>query len=74
MDYTLDTRLRRICSELLNHKGKDIKDIFGYPDYLKVKSCMTLFDYIAPCDIFREVLDAFYESGRCLATLTYLKK
>jgi uncharacterized protein (DUF1810 family) len=73
-DYILDSRLRKITSELLKHKGKDIKSIFGYPDYMKVKSCMTLFDYISPQDIFADVLTAFYNSGRCLATLAAIKR
>ncbi len=70
----LNERLREITSELLKHKDKDIKDIFHYPDYLKVQSCMTLFDYVSPDDIFADVLDAFYNSQRCMATVAAIKR
>ena len=70
----LNERLREITAELLKHKDKDIKDIFHYPDYLKVQSCMTLFDYVSPDDIFADVLDTFYNSQRCLATVAAIKR
>ena len=41
---------------------------------MKVKSSMTLFDSIAPDDIFAKVLDKFYEVKRCKLTLKMLKK
>ena len=45
--------------------GRTAEQIFGYPDYLKVRSSMTLFAHAAvaagedPAD-FGAVLDAFY--------------
>lgn len=73
-DPILGRRLIKITSELLKHKDKDIKDIFRYPDDLKVQSCMTLFDYISPDDIFADVLDTFYQSSRCLVTIAAIRK
>ena len=70
----LNERLREITTELLKHNDKDIKDIFCYPDYMKVQSCMTLFDYISPDDIFADVLDVFYNSQRCMATVAAIKR
>ena len=36
-------------------------EIFGSPDDLKLRSCMTLFDVVAPGEpAFRAVLDRFY--------------
>lgn len=70
----LNERLREITTELLKHNDKDVKDIFHYPDYLKVQSCMTLFDYVSPDDIFADVLDAFYDSQRCMATVAAIKR
>jgi hypothetical protein len=41
----------------------------GFPDVLKVKSCVTLFDLVSPNDIFNDVLFYFYESQRCDKTI-----
>jgi uncharacterized protein (DUF1810 family) len=39
----LGERLRR-CTQLVNRvEGRTAEQIFGYPDYLKFRSCMTLF-------------------------------
>ena len=74
-DYTLSLRLREITSALLAHKGKkSAYEIFGTLDAMKVRSCMTLFDYIRPNEIFGEVLDAFYDGQRCPFTIEKAKK
>ena len=37
------------CSRLvLDVDGRSIEEIFGYPDYLKFCSCMTLFAHVDP--------------------------
>lgn len=36
------------------------ESIFGLVDAMKLKSCMTLFDYVSSFDIFKDVLDKFY--------------
>ena len=59
---------------MLEQEGKAADEIFGYPDTMKVKSSMTLFDSISPDDIFAQVLDKFYEGKRCKLTLEMLKK
>lgn len=61
----LGTRLREITQALLDCNNKTANEIFGFPDVLKVKSCMTLFDMISPNDIFNDVLDKFYGGQRC---------
>ena len=43
----LGARLRE-CTALVNAlQGASAQSIFGYPDYLKFRSCMTLFAYAA---------------------------
>ena len=69
-DKTLKFRLREITSELLKHKHKDIRQIMGGLDATKLRSSMTLFDIASPHDIFEEVLDTFYDSTRCMVTMT----
>ena len=64
----LGPRLREITQALLNC-NKTADDILGYPDVLKVRSCMTLFDLVSPNDIFNEVLYKYYEGQRCDKTI-----
>ena len=43
----LGERLRE-CARLVNRiEGRTIEEIFGYPDHLKFRSCMTLFERAA---------------------------
>lgn len=65
----LGARLREIAQALLDCGNPSVDSIFGFPDNLKVRSCMTLFDLVAPNDIFREVLDRLYSGQVCEKTL-----
>jgi len=65
----LGVRLREITQALLDYNNKTADDIFGYPDVLKVRSCMTLFDLVSPDNIFNDVLYKFYEGQRCDKTI-----
>lgn len=70
----LKKNMLEICNELLKQNG-NIKYIMGYPDYLKLNSCMTLFEYAFPEEeIFSKVIDKFYNSKRDIMTLNILKK
>jgi uncharacterized protein (DUF1810 family) len=40
---TLGPRLRACTQLVLDVNGRSAEEIFGYPDYLKFRSCMTLF-------------------------------
>ena len=63
----LKTRLIEISNALLELEEVDIKKIMGFPDNLKLKSCMTLFKKAeelseVKCDnIFQKILDKFFE-------------
>ncbi|HBH81499.1 MAG TPA: DUF1810 domain-containing protein, partial [Nitrospira sp.] len=39
----LGPRLRECAQLVLDVEGRSAEEIFGYPDYLKFRSCMTLF-------------------------------
>ena len=65
----LGQRLREITTALLNCNNSSVDDILGFPDNLKVRSCMTLFDLVAPNDIFSEALNKYYEGKRCDKTI-----
>ena len=68
-DEILGVRLREICSELLKHSDKSAVSILGEIDALKLRSSMTLFDLIAPNDVFAKVLEAFFNEERCPKTM-----
>ena len=60
----LGARLRE-CTRLVNRiEGRTIEEIFGYPDHLKFRSCMTLFACAAgeagDGPLFREALRKYY--------------
>ena len=58
-DPVLSAHLLEISRELLKLNGS-IDWILGYPDDLKLKSCMTLFWLVTGDKTFRDVLDKFY--------------
>ena len=58
----LGERLRR-CTELVNRvEGQTAQQIFGYPDYLKFRSSMTLFAHAAAArsEHFGEALAKYF--------------
>lgn len=65
----LGRRLNDLCEVLLNLDTNIPEEIFGSIDALKLKSSMTLFDYISPNSIFSDVLEKFYNGKRCEATI-----
>lgn len=62
---TLRARLIAITQALLALDESDPRRVMGYPDDLKLRSCMTLFEIAAP-DVpeFGQVLDKFYGGQR----------
>ena len=69
---TLGARLRECTQAVLDVPGRTAHEIFGSPDDVKFRSCMTLFDAIAPRDIFDAALTRFYVGQRDPATLERL--
>ncbi|CAN0618137.1 conserved protein of unknown function [Burkholderia multivorans] len=57
----LGGRLRE-CTRLVNHvDGRSIQTIFGYPDYLKFRSSVTLFAHATPDNaVFVEALEKYF--------------
>ncbi len=57
----LRSRLLELSQVLLELQENDIGKIMGYPDDLKLRSSMTLFQLADPsCNIFQSVLDKFF--------------
>lgn len=58
----LGNRLLEITNELLVIENKSPSDIFGFPDDLKLKSCMTLFALIQEENpVFQNVLNKHFK-------------
>ena len=71
----LSARLIEITEALLTHRGKDIEDIMGDIDALKLRSSMTLFAHISETNsVFHRVLEVFYDSKMDEMTLELLGK
>jgi len=70
----LGQRLIEITNAFINLENKSAYEILGEPDYLKMKSCMTLFDSIqAKLDIFSKVINKYYSGSKCDRTITQLE-
>lgn len=77
MDYmehpVLGPRLLEISGALLGLESSDPGAVMGWPDELKLCSCMTLFELAAPGEpVFGKVLDKFYGGRRDSRTLELL--
>ncbi|RDI27001.1 uncharacterized protein (DUF1810 family) [Pseudacidovorax intermedius] len=70
----LCARLRECSALVLSAPGPAIDDILGPPDDLKFRSCMTLFDAVAPAGetLFAQCLKRFFGGERDPATLARL--
>ena len=74
-DEILKSRLIEISQALLELTSNNATEIFGYPDDLKLKSCMTLFSEIAPeIEVFDQVLQKFFSGKKDDKTLKLLGK
>ena len=58
-DY-LRNNLETICNVLLGLCETKPERIFGLIDTMKLKSSMTLFDYVSPDDIYKDVINKYF--------------
>ena len=69
----LGPRLVEISEALLALDSSDPGAVMGFPDDLKLCSCMTLFELAAPEEkVFSQVLEKFYHGRRDANTLRIL--
>ena len=69
----LSARLR-VCTALVNAvEGRTLEEIFGNPDDLKFRSCMTLFSICAKdSQVFQDALDKYFAGEGDPLTLSRL--
>lgn len=72
-DPVLGKRLREICGALLELPETDPARVFGTPDWMKLGSSMTLFDYVSPNDVFDKVLAKYFSGSRDLKSITIIR-
>ena len=68
----LGARLRE-CSDVVAASTVSAYDLFGSPDDLKLRSCMTLFDAAGDDPCFRVVLASKFDGKPCSRTLEMLE-
>jgi len=69
----LGPRLRACTQLVLDVNGRSAEEIFGYPDYLKFRSCMTLFLTAATDNtIFNNALLKYFDGKPDQLTLDIL--
>jgi uncharacterized protein (DUF1810 family) len=70
----LGPRLRECTQLVLNVRNKTAEEIFGYPDWMKFGSSMTLFSLCTPPEpLFSKTIDKFFAGVRDSQTLELLK-
>lgn len=72
-DPVLGQRLLEISEVLLDIETDNPREVFWFPDDLKLRSCMTLFAVAAPeHEVFKKVLDKFFGGAADDMTLDIL--
>ena len=70
----LKTNIISISQKLLELNRDNPKDIFGSTDSKKLKSSMTLFEFVSDNDVFSKVLEKYFEGERDQLTLDLVNK
>ena len=70
----LGGRLLELCNILLSLKETSITQIMGYPDDLKLKSSMTIFYLATQNQIFKDVIDKYFNGEFCIRTMELIKQ
>jgi uncharacterized protein (DUF1810 family) len=73
-DPYLGNNLVEICQLLLSLKTNNATEVFGRPDYIKLKSSMTLFSLVPETNtVFQDVLNKYFGGKRDYRTLKILE-
>lgn len=71
-DPVLGSRLIEISEALLKLESNDPQAVMGWPDNLKLKSSMTLFDIVGDNPVFAQVLQKYFAGQKDLFTVQAL--
>lgn len=71
----LGRRLRQCAKLVVQTEGRNVSEIFGYPDDLKFHSCMTLFALAVPDEpLFPQALDKYFQGQKDARTVEFLNR
>lgn len=74
-DSYLGGNLRSICNALLKVSTNNATEVFGRPDDMKLRSCMTLFSFVSNGEsVFNEVLAKFFSGKQDFRTIKILQE
>ncbi|CAI3788391.1 hypothetical protein AHFPHNDE_02067 [Pseudomonas sp. MM227] len=74
-DPLLGARLLECTRTVLEHSGKSVTAMFGSPDDMKLRSCMTLFASVAPEQVcFQQLLNRFFNGEPDEKTVALLEQ
>lgn len=68
----LGQRLRECVEILLEQEGRSAHAIFGSPDDMKLRSCLTLFSETSGEEVFLRALDKYFDGEPDAGTLRIL--
>jgi uncharacterized protein (DUF1810 family) len=69
----LGPRLKECTAAALCVEGRSAHEIFGSPDDMKLRSCVTLFAYVSPPgSVFHRILDKYFQGKPDRKTLELL--
>ena len=69
----LGPRLVECAEAALGVAGRSARDMFGFTDEMKLRSCATLFACVSPAgSVFDRLLDRYFQGGRDDKTLRLL--
>ena len=70
----LGRRLRECAEAVLGVEGRSVAEIFGSPDDMKLRSCVTLFSTVSnPGSVFHRVLQKYFQGVADPKTLQRLR-
>lgn len=71
----LGARFKNCVEKVMEHSSLSAKDIFGFPDYLKFHSSITLFLVVSPRnELLNKALEQFYAGKPDERTLELVRK
>lgn len=71
----LGQRLRKCTQLVLDVQGRNVSQIFGHPDDLKLHSAITLFNLAVPSDgLFQSVLTKYFNGRQDTKTIELLSR
>ena len=68
----LGKRLLEISEELIKLEEDNASKVMGYPDDLKLKSSMTLFYLVSGNEVFKAVIDKYFDGELDTKTIAIL--